>query len=101
MAMNPSDHEERWVREQEELLAKKRAAEETFEQRQAREEQEAAERKSHFMKCPKCGYDLVEIDHDQIKVDRCTNCNGVWLDAGELDHVLGRKSWDLLAFFKK
>lgn len=101
MAPDRNEQEERWIREQEALAAKKRETEETFEQRQAREEQDAAERKSHFMKCPKCGHDLEEIDHEQIKIDRCTQCNGLWLDAGELEHLLGRKDWGLLSFFKK
>ncbi|MHB1224005.1 MAG: TFIIB-type zinc ribbon-containing protein [Gemmatimonadaceae bacterium] len=45
------------------------------------------ERASHFMKCPKCGGDLAEREMHQVKVDVCTSCGGVWLDAGELDLV--------------
>jgi uncharacterized protein len=40
----------------------------------------------HFMHCPKCGVDLIEIDHKGIKVDRCPECDGVWLDANEVEH---------------
>ena len=40
------------------------------------------------MKCPKCGMNLVEIDYKTIKVDRCSGCEGVWLDAGELGQVV-------------
>jgi len=40
------------------------------------------------MHCPKCGMDLVEIDYNDIKVDKCTGCEGIWLDAGELETVL-------------
>lgn len=43
--------------------------------------------KLHFMKCPKCGMDLVEIDYKSIKVDKCSGCEGVWLDPGELEAV--------------
>ena len=39
------------------------------------------------MRCPKCGMQLVEIDYKGIKIDRCTGCTGVWLDAGELEQV--------------
>lgn len=45
------------------------------------------ERASHYMKCPKCGADLAERELHQVKVDVCTECGGVWLDAGELDLV--------------
>jgi hypothetical protein len=52
----------------------------------------AAERRKakelHFMKCPKCGMNLVEIDYRNIKVDRCSACEGVWLDSGELAQVV-------------
>jgi len=40
-----------------------------------------------YMKCPKCGADLVEIDYRDIKIDRCVGCQGAWLDAGELEAV--------------
>src|SRR4030067_3852543 len=43
----------------------------------------------HFMKCPKCGMGLIEMDFRGIKVDKCSACEGVWLDAGELDAVAG------------
>jgi hypothetical protein len=43
----------------------------------------------HFMKCPKCGMGLIEIDYRGIKVDKCSACDGVWLDSGELDSVAG------------
>ena len=45
----------------------------------------ASERKLHHMKCPKCGADLVTIDFAGIQIDRCPECLGVWLDAGELE----------------
>ena len=50
-------------------------------------ERAAAERKSHYMKCPKCGGTLQESEFHNVKLDRCTECEGVWLDKGEL-HLL-------------
>lgn len=41
----------------------------------------------HHMKCPKCGMNLVEIDYRRLKVDKCSGCDGVWLDAGELEQA--------------
>ena len=41
----------------------------------------------HYMKCPKCGMDLIEIGYKDIKVDKCSGCEGVWLDHGELETV--------------
>lgn len=44
-----------------------------------------AERASHYMKCPKCGASLAEREFSRVKIDVCPECNGMWLDAGELD----------------
>ena len=44
----------------------------------------AAERKSHHMKCPKCGATLEERDQNGLKVDVCPECHGMWLDQGEI-----------------
>lgn len=50
------------------------------------------------MKCPKCASDyLEEIIINGIKVDRCTNCGGLWFDRDELgvvrDHRDESLSW--------
>jgi hypothetical protein len=80
-----------------------------FERKKKQEEEKqaklAAEEKKrlkelHYMKCPKCGMQLVEIDYKGIKMDRCTGCIGVWLDAGELEQVAGLEQSSLDKFFK-
>jgi acetyl-CoA carboxylase beta subunit len=48
------------------------------------------------LKCPKCDASLVEADYENIKIDVCENCSGVWLDAGELAQIVDKdegKSW--------
>jgi uncharacterized protein with PIN domain len=42
-------------------------------------------RELHYMRCPKCGMELREIEYRGVKVDRCFTCDGVWFDAGEVD----------------
>jgi hypothetical protein len=61
-------------------------------------------KKLHYMQCPKCGMQLVEIDYRGIKIDRCSECEGLWLDKGELaaitdlgENILGK----LFSVFKK
>jgi hypothetical protein len=56
----------------------------------AKEEQEAL-KKLHFMHCPKCGQDLHHVTFRGQELDRCFNCNGTWLDAGELEALVGRE----------
>jgi PAT family beta-lactamase induction signal transducer AmpG len=43
---------------------------------------------SGAMRCPKCRADMEQIDYEGTEIDRCTICNGIWFDAGEID-VLG------------
>jgi hypothetical protein len=39
----------------------------------------------HWMKCPKCGADLEEINYQNVMIDTCKECKGIWLDHGELE----------------
>ncbi|MEO8634062.1 MAG: zf-TFIIB domain-containing protein [Gemmatimonadales bacterium] len=50
-----------------------------------------AERKSHHMRCPKCGGHLVTQEFQRIQIDRCPECHGIWLDHGELDALIGHQ----------
>src|SRR5512139_1838181 len=54
----------------------------------------------HFMRCPKCGMELSEIDYQGIKVDKCFHCGGVWLDAGELEGLMAMKKPALDGFLR-
>jgi len=51
------------------------------------EEEKKRQKELHFMKCPKCGMELIAIDYKGIEVDKCSECEGIWLDAGELETV--------------
>lgn len=52
---------------------------------QRAEQQRQAQVSQHWMKCPKCGYQMKEIDLQGIKVDQCTQCSGIYFDRGELE----------------
>ena len=39
------------------------------------------------MKCPKCGGELVPVVQDNIEVDRCNQCGGLWFDRMEADKL--------------
>lgn len=47
--------------------------------------------KSLELGCPKCDGTLVETDYENIKIDVCNKCTGVWLDAGELAQVVDKE----------
>ncbi|MEH6519065.1 MAG: MFS transporter [Halioglobus sp.] len=39
---------------------------------------------SGAMRCPKCRADMEQQVHDDVEIDRCTICKGLWFDAGEI-----------------
>ena len=40
------------------------------------------------MKCPACSNLMIVVEHENIELDYCTDCSGVWFDAGELELLL-------------
>ncbi|MCH7229618.1 zf-TFIIB domain-containing protein [Glycomyces sp. L485] len=38
--------------------------------------------------CPKCGAMMRQYERNRVTVDQCTECRGIFLDRGELDHLL-------------
>lgn len=70
-------------RNEEEYFARMESARLKAMQERAADEARAAERRSHFMKCPRCGADL-RVEHFQgIEVERCPECQGLWFDDHE------------------
>jgi uncharacterized protein len=80
----PSRAEDEYFAKQELERRKKWAVEQAA--KRSTEEKEQL-KKLHWMKCPKCGNDLAEIELHGVKVDQCASCGGVFLDAGELDQL--------------
>lgn len=89
MTDKPSRNEDEYfAREEREKLERQRA--------EALKMAQETERKSHFMKCPKCGHDLKTEGFQGIHVDRCPNCQGIWFDAGEVDTIMAHEDKSLL-----
>ena len=40
------------------------------------------------MNCPVCKEPMIVLELEQVEIDYCTNCEGIWLDAGELELLL-------------
>jgi Zn-finger nucleic acid-binding protein len=41
------------------------------------------------VQCPVCDEPMIVLEYDAVEVDYCVACEGVWLDAGELDLLFG------------
>jgi predicted SprT family Zn-dependent metalloprotease len=96
MIDKPSEKEEEYFKQKEVELLKK------FEkEREARLKAEEIEhaKKLHYCKCPKCYGDLKEITFKKkVKIDKCQQCGGVWLDNGELEALAGHEESFLTSF---
>lgn len=88
--------EDEWFRQNElqlieaaRLARLKRQAE-----REAQEKVEERERTKalHFMKCPKCGHALKGETFEGTEIDRCTHCEGFFLDAGEIEQLFLKRT---------
>ncbi|MBN1296779.1 zf-TFIIB domain-containing protein [bacterium] len=42
------------------------------------------------MECPVCRESMIVIEYDDIELDYCVGCMGVWFDAGEIELMLGK-----------
>jgi Zn-finger nucleic acid-binding protein len=53
------------------------------------------------MDCPVCKKPMVVLELERIEIDHCLGCEGVWLDAGELELLLesGSKKDEVLSSF--
>ena len=71
--------EDEYFRKQEaELIAKMKAKLET-------EKKEVSS-----LQCPKCDGNLIVNKFENIEIDTCNKCHGVWLDAGELAQIVNK-----------
>jgi ribosomal protein L37AE/L43A len=90
-----------WFRQNEEKLieaarAKREAAD--------RERQTAAaeeRRKAHWQKCPKCGSDMKVEEIGGIEIEKCSSCEGIFFDRGELEQLLLKQEPQRRGFFRK
>jgi len=51
------------------------------------------------VKCPACSNLMIVVEHNQIELDYCTNCQGVWFDSEELELLLESMSLESLNLF--
>ena len=54
------------------------------------------------MDCPVCKNAMITLELQEVEIDYCIDCGGIWLDSGELELLLGEpgKAAQLLKSFK-
>lgn len=54
------------------------------------------------MDCPVCREAMIVLELDEVEIDYCADCGGIWLDAGELELLLadGAEKDSLLSSFQ-
>ena len=52
--------------------------------------------------CPVCGCETAVLELHGIEIDYCFSCGGIWLDAGELESLMGNseKSAEIIKSFQ-
>jgi len=80
-------------RAREEQFFAKRDRELIEKARQEKEQRaETEQRAMAHMRCPKCGTRLTERVVNEVTVDECPSCGGMWLDQGEIKEVARRET---------
>jgi Zn-finger nucleic acid-binding protein len=46
------------------------------------------------MICPACKNDMIVVEYENIELDYCNDCHGVWFDSTELELLLNSMSLD-------
>ncbi len=41
------------------------------------------------MKCVRCQQQLSRVVYEEVEIDKCVSCGGIWLDDGELAKIVG------------
>lgn len=44
------------------------------------------------MSCPRCEGKLHQRTFDEVTIDQCDRCQGIWLDTGELEQIVAEES---------
>jgi hypothetical protein len=42
----------------------------------------------YWMKCPKCGSEMKEVEFSRIKADQCSGCHGLYFDQEEFETLV-------------
>ena len=98
MPIRPNESEEEYFARQE-FERRKKALADT----QSRDAEAERQRILTIAKgrCPKCAAPLVTITFRGVELDKCSGCEGLWFDTGELARVMGQEESGFLGGLKR
>jgi hypothetical protein len=88
MPVTPSGQEEEYFARQEFERRKKALTEEESRATEGERQRILAVARN---RCPKCAAPLLTITYRNVELDKCSSCDGLWFDCGELDQVLAQE----------
>ena len=86
--IKPSEQEQEYFQRQELERLKKQRAEAALE---IQEEEKNKLKELHYLHCPKCGMEMAEVEFQDVMIDACFSCGGLYFDKGEIDKILAHK----------
>ncbi len=103
--MSKSTTEDNWFKQHEKEMLQQAARQRDKQLKEATERRGREEfdklRTAHWMKCPKCGHDMETIHLEDIEVENCTFCEGVYFDRVEIESLLLRKTTQRFSLYRK
>lgn len=96
----PSHEEEEYFARQE--MDKKKAFAENLKAQMQTEEVDKL-KKTHWMHCGKCGFEMHSVVFKGITIDKCPHCGAILLGAEELEQLAGQEGQfigNVLGLFK-
>jgi len=96
---NPMDDRRRGLEEEYFHRKNKEAIEKLRAKLKVSEEAKAGGTSS--MKCPRCDGSLKESKFEDVTIDICDKCGGVWLDSGELEQLTRKPEAEAGGWFSR
>lgn len=90
-----------WFRQNEEKLIEAARKRREQAERASHGAEEQARRELHWRKCPKCGSDMNVEMIGGIEIEKCSSCEGIFFDRGELEQLLLKQDTERRGFFRR
>lgn len=84
MSIKPSHTEEEFFAKEDAEKRRRLALERA---KELAAEQVEEQKRLHWMRCPKCGFELSTVSFKGVDIDRCFHCGVTVFDEGELEKI--------------